>query len=790
MTVTATSVLSGPFTPNGSTTEFAFDFRAVTAEEVIVLRRVDSVSVEISSALYDVTLSSSGDGGTVTFTTAPATGSGTIYILSAPFWTQGTSFGAEGPFSPASLNPQFDRAAVRDLILRAKANSIISDEMLIPGARAGMYAAWDAGGDPVPASGTGADDGLRTDLAASTGATLVGATASGSTRTRTLQAKLDEIAISLEDYKLPAASDYTDAFNEAILELAPTGGILIVPPSASIYDISDEIEWASNVYVVGRGLPHIRQLTAGKRAFYGVDCVNVRIEGIKLEGPGSSHEFDSGNDRGLIDFLASASSKTAEDDSDSRDIVVTGCEVFNAKSLVSIIRTERARIERNFFHNWRLYGAVLSASRDSFCSRNKFKDCDQVGAANSYACTATGVSADGYPCTDVAFDDNDVENVVSWDGFMSHEGTRLSVCRNKMKNVRAGIDLTSIGGPFAGLMVCDNMIELTETDAYSGGSAIHAGINFSASLATPTIEGFTIKGNQIRGANRITGGAFSGNNPGCIMIENARDGTISGNTLLDVGDASPDYVGIGIFRPGDNIVIEGNSMSGAFAGSGIRVTQPAPASFTASISGTTMTVTAVGGGTIELGMTISGTGVTAGTTIVSRGTGTGGTGTYTVSDSQTVASTAITGAGQIFGLTIANNPFMSSDPAALHTIFDRGTFDGTVWQSNSTNTTAKIYGKLNSAVVNWGVSPTIRGETTYDPPSLASGAIGGTATVTVTGAEVGDFARCSFSLDTQGVSFENAWVSAADTVSMIPHNPTAGTIDLASGTLSAIVTKK
>lgn len=71
-------------------------------------------------------------------------------------------------------------------------------------------------------------------------------------------------------------------------------------------------------------------------------------------------------------------------------------------------------------------------------------------------------------------------------------------------------------------------------------------------------------------------------------------------------------------------------------------------SFTASISGTTMTVTAVSSGTIVVGQVISGTGVTAGTVITALGTGTGSTGTYTVSTSQTVASTTISVVGVDF----------------------------------------------------------------------------------------------------------------------------------------------
>jgi hypothetical protein len=57
-----------------------------------------------------------------------------------------------------------------------------------------------------------------------------------------------------------------------------------------------------------------------------------------------------------------------------------------------------------------------------------------------------------------------------------------------------------------------------------------------------------------------------------------------------------------------------------------------------------MTVTAITSGPIYPGMVLTGTGVTAGTYIVSQTTGTdGSTGTYVVSASQTVASTTITG---------------------------------------------------------------------------------------------------------------------------------------------------
>ena len=68
------------------------------------------------------------------------------------------------------------------------------------------------------------------------------------------------------------------------------------------------------------------------------------------------------------------------------------------------------------------------------------------------------------------------------------------------------------------------------------------------------------------------------------------------------------------------------------------------ASFTGSIATTTLTISAVSAGAIYPSMQITGTGVTAGTRIVAQLTGTtGGAGTYTVSASQTVSSTAMTG---------------------------------------------------------------------------------------------------------------------------------------------------
>lgn len=82
-----------------------------------------------------------------------------------------------------------------------------------------------------------------------------------------------------------------------------------------------------------------------------------------------------------------------------------------------------------------------------------------------------------------------------------------------------------------------------------------------------------------------------------------------------------------------------------FMGTGNR---PYTTTFTGSMSGTTLTVTALGfGAPIVVGMYVDGTGVTDGTYITAFGTGTGGTGTYTINQSVTASSTTLTAHGNI-----------------------------------------------------------------------------------------------------------------------------------------------
>jgi hypothetical protein len=86
-----------------------------------------------------------------------------------------------------------------------------------------------------------------------------------------------------------------------------------------------------------------------------------------------------------------------------------------------------------------------------------------------------------------------------------------------------------------------------------------------------------------------------------------------------------------------------------------RISSPANAVFTASTSGTTLTVSSVSSGTIAVGQSLYGVGVLAETVITALGSGTGGAGTYTINRSQTVAAEVMnsTAVGAVFTATSA-----------------------------------------------------------------------------------------------------------------------------------------
>jgi hypothetical protein len=108
-----------------------------------------------------------------------------------------------------------------------------------------------------------------------------------------------------------------------------------------------------------------------------------------------------------------------------------------------------------------------------------------------------------------------------------------------------------------------------------------------------------------------------------------------------------------------------------------RISSPANAVFTGSISGTTLTASVVSSGTLAVGQSVYGVGVTNETVITALGTGTGGAGTYTVNLSQNVTSESLnsTATGATFTATIAGTT-MTVSAVATGTIYLGQTIQG------------------------------------------------------------------------------------------------------------------
>jgi hypothetical protein len=136
--------------------------------------------------------------------------------------------------------------------------------------------------------------------------------------------------------------------------------------------------------------------------------------------------------------------------------------------------------------------------------------------------------------------------------------------------------------------------------------------------------------------------------------------------------------------------------------------------FTASISGSTMTVTAISSGTLAVGQLISGTGVSQYTIITAQLTGTAGsTGTYTVSIGQTVSSTSMSATLSITSTTSSTSsiqipfgaPFDGGSAITGYTaqVYSGSTLIGTATGSSSPLT---VTGLPNSAVYSVSVYAT------------------------------------------------------------------------------------
>jgi len=207
-----------------------------------------------------------------------------------------------------------------------------------------------------------------------------------------------------------------------------------------------------------------------------------------------------------------------------------------------------------------------------------------------------------------------------------------------------------------------NTIALSGNIYYGTGTWTHTSGVFNASTSTISINDSTVTFNT------------SGTSASFFNITVAIACTVTCNSLLNI---------TGTLSITANTTFAGTSswtaVNWSTINSGTHVLKAGCNITTANISGTTLTVTTIASGTLAVGQVVIGSGVLPNTTITAFSSGVGGTGTYTVSTSQTVAAQSmvtgleykVTGVMTLIG-TLASKLNLSSSVASTYAVLTLG----------------------------------------------------------------------------------------------------------------------
>ena len=178
---------------------------------------------------------------------------------------------------------------------------------------------------------------------------------------------------------------------------------------------------------------------------------------------------------------------------------------------------------------------------------------------------------------------------------------------------------------------------------------------------------------EVRGMRTVSGGSYmvAVVGPYVYILTSTLTPTMIGQLNTSTGR-------VGITDNGLNVYIVDGSYRYTW-----RISTPSSALFTGSISGTTLTVTAITSGTIAINQALFGLGVTSETVITALGTGTGGVGTYTVNQTQTVSSTLMNSAAVASVLTASMSGTTMTVTVSSGTLYPGQTIQGSTVSANT-----------------------------------------------------------------------------------------------------------
>ncbi len=196
-----------------------------------------------------------------------------------------------------------------------------------------------------------------------------------------------------------------------------------------------------------------------------------------------------------------------------------------------------------------------------------------------------------------------------------------------------------------GLMLTNNpRVPIGTVISLSGPDDVNAYFGPSSDEAAKA----TVYFNGFNGSTQLPGSVLFAQYPTAAVSAYLRSGPVGSEYTLAQLQALTGTLSIivdGVLRDGGTInLFAAASFSSAaeIIEDALNTTATTEADFTGDISGSTLNVSAMNSGVIAVGQTVRGTGVEDGTLIIAFGSGSGQTGTYTLSNSQTVSSEAMT----------------------------------------------------------------------------------------------------------------------------------------------------
>lgn len=474
----------------------------------------------------------------------------------------------------------------------------------------------------------GADLALRTDLAAVTGSSLVTNKVGGTSPVgRSVQAKLRD-SLSPRDFGATGSGDDTAAVINCLMEGAATGVPVIDPRPYSISG-TNELDNLSGL----RARLNLTQLdpnATDRRTLYFNNCNDLHLD---IKGNRGS--------------LATSGSLT-----DAAFLWINGgighrviLDVTGAGKGAGLMIANASDIRAEFYAHDMTYDSTTAAD-------------DLIVGGWLVGCSDFEVWARSRDLSGNGTDPNHT-GVNTWTRGLALGNCSRGRIHAQMKNVGQGVDVTGDEGNFDITLIGGQYYQCALFGEKFANSAVRC------KSVSPIYNRVGFAGCMIQGPS----GAGQTNKTMDVEVESPLGIDIGWNgstfsqravVLVTSGGFDNDYPkGVKVrnlrarVTPGTATMTHGAYCNVPYNGP----------SFTASISTTTLTVSAVSAGTIRVGMPITGVGVTTGTVITALGTGTGGTGTYILNKSQTVASepmigidlyNQVSGAVDVQGATVAS----------------------------------------------------------------------------------------------------------------------------------------